>query len=127
MTRTHAPPADLKAAIEIPPPVKKHLGHDDARSWIGIAEGNEFVWPGYDLRKAPKTDNYEFGFLPPRLFTQVRAAFVHFIRPDRRKQRPDQIVNNALTCGPCAARSPRGCPGRIFGFAPRAALETLRA
>jgi hypothetical protein len=36
------------------------------------------VWPGYDLRKAPKADSYEFGFLPPRLFNQVRDAFVAF-------------------------------------------------
>jgi hypothetical protein len=42
---THAAPEDPKAAIEIPLPVKKHLGLDDARSWIVIAEGDEFVWP----------------------------------------------------------------------------------
>jgi hypothetical protein len=75
---THSAPTDPKAAVEIPLPVKKHLGLDDARSWIVVAEGNEFVWPGYDLRKAPKTDRYEFGFLPPRLFNQVRDAFVAF-------------------------------------------------
>lgn len=75
---THAASADINAAIEIPPPVKKHLGLDDARSWIVIAEGNDFVWPGYDLRKAPTTDRYEFGFLPPHFFNQVRDAFVAF-------------------------------------------------
>jgi hypothetical protein len=75
---THAAPVDSRAAIEIPLPVKKHLGLDDARSWIVIAEGNEFVWPGYDLRKAPNRDAYEFGFLPPRLFDQVRDAFIAF-------------------------------------------------
>ena len=42
---THVAPEDPKAAIEIPLPVKKHLGLDDARSWIVIAEGDEFVWP----------------------------------------------------------------------------------
>jgi hypothetical protein len=85
---THAAPVDPKAAIEISLPVKKHLGLDDARSWIVIAEGNEFVWPGYDLRKAPKTDGYEFGFLPPRLFNQVRDAFVRFHKVGQTKQRP---------------------------------------
>lgn len=75
---THSAPTDPKAAVEIPLAVKKHLGLDDARSWIVVAEGNEFVWPGYDLRKAPKTDRYDFGFLPPRLFNQVRDASVAF-------------------------------------------------
>ena len=82
---THAAPDDPKAAIEIPLPVKKHLGLDDARSWIVTAEGNEFVWPGYDLRKAPKTDSYEFGFLPPRLFNQVRDGFVAFHKAGQTK------------------------------------------
>lgn len=82
---THSAPVDARAAIEIPPLVKKHLGLDDARSWIVIAEGNEFVWPGYDLRKAPGTDSYEFGFLPPCLFNQVRAAFVAFHKAGQTK------------------------------------------
>jgi hypothetical protein len=82
---THSPPTDSGTAIEIPLPVKKHLGLDDARSWIIIAEGNEFVWPGYDLRKVPRTDSYEFGFLPPRLFNRVLAAFVAFHKAGQAK------------------------------------------
>ena len=92
MTRQSSPscpsptaPDDPKAAIEIPLPVKKLLGLDGAPSWIVIAEGNEFVWPGYDLRKVPKTDSYEFGFLPPRLFNQVRDAFVRFHKAGQTK------------------------------------------
>ncbi len=50
---THSAPADPASAVEIPLPVKRHLGMDDARSWIVVAEGNEFLWPGYDLRKLP--------------------------------------------------------------------------
>lgn len=75
---THAAPGDAKNAVEIPHAIKRHLGLDDTRSWIVIAEGNEFVWPGYDPRKVPNTDAYEFGFLPPRFFNQVRDAFVAF-------------------------------------------------
>ena len=85
---THSAPVDPGDAIEIPLPVKNHLGLDDARSWIVIAEGNEFVWPGYDLRKVPKTDSYEFGFLPPRLFRQVRDAFVAFHQAGQVKTTP---------------------------------------
>ena len=72
---THSAPANPAAAIEIPGPVKRHLGLDGDRSWIIVAEGNEFLWPGYDLRKVPNADRYDYGFLPPRLFKQVLEAF----------------------------------------------------
>ena len=71
---THSPPADQNSAVEIPLPVKRHLGFDDERSWIVVAEGNEFLWPGYDLRKIGRTDRYDYGFLPPRFFNEVFAA-----------------------------------------------------
>jgi hypothetical protein len=77
---THTAPRDAEMALEIPQAIKKHLGLDDERSWIIIAEGNEFVWPGFDLRKVPNTDAYEYGFLPPRFFNQLRDAFVAFSR-----------------------------------------------
>lgn len=73
---THSPPVHPTTAIEIPAPVKRHLGLDANRSWIVVSEGNEFLWPGYDLRKIPKADRYDYGFLPPRFFNQVLAAFV---------------------------------------------------
>lgn len=73
---THSPPTVAGTAVEIPATVKRHLGLDDARSWIMVTEGNEFVWPGYDLRKVPTTGRYDYGFLPPRFVAQVQAAFV---------------------------------------------------
>ena len=42
---THRAPADQNSAVEIPPPVKRHLGFDGERSWIVVAEGNAFLWP----------------------------------------------------------------------------------
>src|SRR5260370_15353878 len=60
----------------MPLTVKRHLGLDDDSSWIVAAEGNEFLWPGYDLRKLPHNDRYDYGFLPPRFFNQVLEAFV---------------------------------------------------
>src|SRR6185437_9909008 len=72
---THRPPRDSSWGMEIPQAVKRHLGLDDARSWIIVAEGNEFLWPGYDLRRVSNTDHYDYGFLPPRLFNQVLQAF----------------------------------------------------
>jgi hypothetical protein len=77
---THAAPRNASDAVEIPQAIKKHLGFDDERSWIIIAEGNEFVWPGFDLRKVANKDAYEYGYLPPRFFDKVRDAFVNLAK-----------------------------------------------
>ncbi len=81
---THTPPDESASSVEIPLPVKRHLGLDADRSWIVVSEGNEFLWPGYDLRQRPDSDRYDYGFLPPRLFDE-RKAFVAWHR--RRKGR----------------------------------------
>jgi hypothetical protein len=85
---THSPPADLNSAVEIPLPVKRHLGLDDDRSWIVVDEGNEFLWPGYDLRKIGRTDRYDYGFLPPRFFNQVLDAFAACYEAGKRRLTP---------------------------------------
>jgi hypothetical protein len=72
---THRPPDNPAAAVEIRLAVKKHLGLDDERSWVIVSEGDQFVWPGYDLRKVRDTDRFDYGFLPPRFFNQILAAF----------------------------------------------------
>ena len=82
---THSAPVDPALAVEIPMPIKQHLGLDDDPSWIIVSEGNEFIWPGYDLRKLPHSDRYDYGFLPPRFFDQVLKAFVAFYQAHRRR------------------------------------------
>ena len=72
---THLPPADPSLAIELPPAVKRHLGLDGERSWVMLDEGNRFAWPGYDLRPVPHTDRYDYGMLPPRLFSSMVERF----------------------------------------------------
>jgi hypothetical protein len=72
---THRKPENRDWAVEIPAAVRRHLGLDEEPSWIVVTEGNEFVWPGYDLTPRPD-GSYAYGFLPPRLFKQVQAAFV---------------------------------------------------
>ena len=72
---THSPPQDAASAVELPPAVKRQLGLDDARSWVVVSEGDEFVWPGCDLRKARGGERYDYGYLPPRFFQSVLAAF----------------------------------------------------
>ena len=57
-------------------------------SWIIVSEGNEFLWPGYDLRKRPHSDRYDYGFLPPRFFNRVIEAFGDWYRTGRRRLTP---------------------------------------
>ncbi len=72
---THRAPSNSGAAVEIPHAVKKHLGLDEARSWVVVSEGDQFIWPGYDLRKARGGEGFDYGFLPPRFFMLVLSAF----------------------------------------------------
>jgi hypothetical protein len=72
---THRPSDDPAAAVEIPQAIKQTLSLDLDRSWVVVNEGNKFVWPGFDLRKIPATGQFDYGFLPPRFFNDVRAGF----------------------------------------------------
>lgn len=85
---THTVPTEPETAVEVPAAVKRRLGLDDTRSWVMVHEGNEFVWPGYDLVKIPHTERYDYGFLPPRFFNQVVDAFVAYHRTGRGRRTP---------------------------------------
>jgi hypothetical protein len=77
---THSPPSASTPCMEIPPRVKQHLGLDDDRSWVILDEVNQFLWPGYDLRPVPgRQGDMAYGFLPPRLFDQIRSAILDII------------------------------------------------
>lgn len=75
---THSPPSDPDAAIEIPPATKARLGLDHLRSWIIASEVNDFVWPGPDIRPLPAVTPtaYDYGFLPPALFNELKALII---------------------------------------------------
>jgi hypothetical protein len=79
---THTQPADPDAAIEIPRRTKQRLGLDDDRSWVVLSEYNRFVWPGPDLRPISRTNNdqYDYGFLPPKLFDQLKIKMLEQIK-----------------------------------------------
>ncbi len=85
---THSLPVDPAAAIELPLATKNRLGLDSERSWIVLSEGNEFLWPGPDLRPVPGADpsTIAYGFLPPRFFNIVRERFLALTR-QRKSQR----------------------------------------
>jgi hypothetical protein len=84
---THTPPIEPTLVVEIPPRVKAHLGLDELPSWIVLDEINDFIWPGFDLRPVPgvKPPRMEYGYLPPRFFNMVRAAFMALARERRVK------------------------------------------
>jgi hypothetical protein len=62
-----------------------HHEHEAGREEGVVAEGNEFDWPGYDLRKIGRSDRYDYGFLPPRFFNQVIGAFAAWHRARKPK------------------------------------------
>ncbi len=82
---THGPPQNPAAALEIPQEIKRRLGLDAGRSWITLDEGNEFIWPGPDLRPVPGGDpaSVAYGFLPPRFFNAVRERYLELARKAR--------------------------------------------
>ena len=75
---THSPPTDNASALELPQLVKMHLGLDAGRSWVVLSESNVFDWPGPDLRRVGDRDDSSvaYGFLPPKLFTEMRRRFI---------------------------------------------------
>jgi hypothetical protein len=85
---THSAPAQGVAAIEVPAALKRVLGLDTDRSWIVLAEWNEFVWPGPDLRPVPDADgrSIAYGTLSRGFFARVRDEFVATVQADRARR-----------------------------------------
>lgn len=73
---THRRPSPPSKGIEIPLRVKRHLGLDDEPSWVIVTDLNVFEWPGVDIYPVPgsRPGVFDYGFLPPRLFEEIRTA-----------------------------------------------------
>ena len=84
---THSAPGSGVAALEIPLTIKRKLGLDAERSWIVLAEWNEFVWPGPDLRPVPHDDagKIAYGLLSHAFFKRVRDEFIAVVEAGRAK------------------------------------------
>jgi hypothetical protein len=83
---THAQPRGNNQGIEIPPKVRKALGLDDARCWVVVSEYNIDEWPNAGLAPLPGSSGaFAYGFIPPRLFAEVKAKFLESGAPDRRR------------------------------------------
>lgn len=72
---THSPPKPGEG-IELPQPIKRTLGLDDARSWIVTTEMNRFVWPGPDIRPAPGAATPLYGHISATLYETLRSQIV---------------------------------------------------
>lgn len=82
---THSPPRPPDDGIELPQPTTTRLGLDGNRSWVIVSEGNDFVWPGPDLRFLPGqgAETAAYGYLPPVVFRAVRDRFLARYRERR--------------------------------------------
>jgi hypothetical protein len=85
---THTPPRDPDGGLEVPNDVKRQLGLDMDPQWIILDEINRFVWPGYDLRKVPRSGADTYGMLPEALFQEVLTGLLV-----RNRARKTVIVN----------------------------------
>ena len=79
---THTPPEHERVAVALPPKVKQRLQLNKDRSWVGLSEWNQFVWPGPDLRQLPNSDDsfVAYDMLPPGLFATTLDRFLALVR-----------------------------------------------
>lgn len=78
---THRAPTGATVGVEIPTKVKQAIGLDDAPSWVIVSEHNVDEWPNGGLSPVPgQGEAFAYGFLPPGLFAQVKAAFLELAR-----------------------------------------------
>lgn len=62
----------------MPPEVAQKAGLDAARSWVVLAEFNEFVWPGFDLALVPgrTPPTVAYGYLTRGFFAELRDRWL---------------------------------------------------
>jgi hypothetical protein len=70
----------------LPEKVKAHLGLDAKASWVILPELNVVAWPGRDIYPVPgRPKEYQYGFLPPILFDQIKGAIQALDKKERRE------------------------------------------
>jgi hypothetical protein len=83
---THSAPTGDTIGIAIPPRVRQALGLDDEPCWVIVSEHNIDEWPNGGLQSLPgRPGVFNYGFIPPGLFTGIKAKFLELAR---RKQSP---------------------------------------
>ena len=73
---SHAPPRADETALIVPPRLALNLGLTGQKSYLYCSYAVEDDWP-FDLAHVPgRRDRFDYGLIPPRLFTQVSAVFL---------------------------------------------------
>jgi hypothetical protein len=81
---THSPPTSATSGIEIPPKVRQAIGLDNQPCWVIVSEHNIDEWPNAGLQPIPgRPGIFAYGFIPPRLFTRIKTAFLDLARRGR--------------------------------------------
>jgi hypothetical protein len=81
---THTEPAGSTVRVGIPPKVRQALGLDDEPCWVIVSEHNIDEWPNAGLQSIPgRPGAFVYGFIPPRLFTRIKAGFLALAKEDR--------------------------------------------
>jgi len=81
---THSPPRRDTVGIEIPARVREALGFDDEKGWVILSEHNIDEWPNGGLSAVPgRPDVFAYGFIPPRLFAEIKAQFLKLAEEGR--------------------------------------------
>lgn len=82
---THSPPRGGVKGVEIPEGVRRHLGLDEARSWIVVSEYNLDEWPSAGISRVDRGTAFAYGFLPPGLLAKIKEGFLEVVRAGRAK------------------------------------------
>ncbi|MBV8335160.1 MAG: hypothetical protein JO358_06885 [Alphaproteobacteria bacterium] len=81
---THSSPAGNTVGIEIPPKVRQAIGLDHEPCWVVVSEHNVDEWPNAGLEPIPgRPGIFAYGFVPPRLFEQIKRQFLDLARQHR--------------------------------------------
>lgn len=74
---THTRPRRNTVGVEIPANVRASLGLDDIPCWVVVSEYNVDEWPNSGVAPLPgRPGIFSYGFVPPRLFAQIKAKFL---------------------------------------------------
>ena len=81
---THSRPSADTVGIEVPPKVRRAVGLDDEPCWVIVSEHNVDEWPNAGLASIPgRPGIFAYGFLPPRLFADIKRQFLDLARRNR--------------------------------------------
>lgn len=82
---THSAPTQAGSAITLPGNVSRHLGLDDAQSYIVTDEANTVSWNDPGIVPAHPGKAWAYGRVPKALFEQIRSSMLDHIRQHRLK------------------------------------------